>query len=189
MSGITIVRAFRNNSDLIKIFIVRDIQGRYKGSMMGIAWSVLNPLLMLAIYTLVFSQIFKTRWGITNNSDGSIEFALNLFAGLVVFNMFAECMTRSPMLILENPSYVKKIKFPLEVLGIMVTGSALFHALTSILILVIGLVLTNSRLEASILLLPIVWIPLILWLLGLMASILYMRICKRSQAVSEFNNK
>ena len=168
LSRIKLTEVIRNNRDLMGLFVKRDIQTRYRGSTIGIAWSILNPLLMLTIYTTIFSQVFKTRWGseVTVGSS-SMTFAMNLFAGLIVFNAFAECMTRSPALISENPNYVKKIKFPLEILGIMVTGSALFHALTSVAILVIGLIVADGKLQWTLLYLPIVWLPLLFWMVGL----------------------
>ena len=88
------------NRTLLRQLILRDINGRYKGSMLGILWTAINPLMMLSVYTLVFSQVFKARWGGTTTGDETpITFALNLFAGLIVFNIFAECATKSPTLI------------------------------------------------------------------------------------------
>jgi lipopolysaccharide transport system permease protein len=99
----------------------REILGRYRGSQLGIGWSIINPLLMLAVYTIVFSQIFRARWG-TIGDYGPWGFAVNLFAGLIVFNLFAECANRAPMLIIGNPNYVKKVIFPLEVLSAVSVG-------------------------------------------------------------------
>ena len=114
----------------------REIQVRYRGSILGLSWSFVQPLTMLAVYTLVFSQVFKARWG-TGEDLGPLAFAVNLFAGLIVFNLFSECLNRAPGLVLANPNYVKKVVFPLEVLAPVSTATALFHALTSLLVLVI----------------------------------------------------
>ena len=84
-------------------------------SFAGAAWSLFNPLLMLAIYTFVFTVAFQTRWAGEARSTGS--FAVILFAGMLVFNLFADCVTRAPTLITSSPNYVKKIVFPLEVLA------------------------------------------------------------------------
>src|SRR4030042_3033223 len=92
----------------------RDVSSRYRGSILGLLWSVITPILMLAIYTFVFSEIFKVRWGGLDYGPG--EFALRLFSGLIVFNFFSENINRSPNLILENTSFVKKVVFPLEIL-------------------------------------------------------------------------
>ena len=87
------------NRDLIKASAKREVLGRYRGSAMGLLWSFFNPLFMLAVYTVVFSVVFKARWG--TGSDSKVEFALILFAGLMMFNLFAECFSRAPSLILS----------------------------------------------------------------------------------------
>src|SRR5690606_28488518 len=100
-----IASLWRNRS-LINALVKREVIGRYRGSFMGILWSFFNPVFMLAVYTVVFSIVFQARWGTGNGSK--TEFALILFAGLIVFNIFAECVNRAPTLILSNVNYVKK---------------------------------------------------------------------------------
>jgi lipopolysaccharide transport system permease protein len=139
----------------------REVLGRYRGSLLGVTWSFLNPLAMLAVYTFVFSSIFKARWGNLEN-EGPLGFAINLFAGLIVFNMLAECLTKAPGLIVANPNYVKKVIFPLEVLPSVAVGSALFHALTSLVVLAIFQVIAGHAPSPSSLWLPLVWLPLLL---------------------------
>jgi len=139
----------------------REVLGRYRGSLLGVAWSFLNPLAMLAVYTFVFSHIFKARWGNLEN-DGPLGFAINLFAGLIVFNMIAECLTRAPGLVVANPNYVKKVIFPLEVLPCVAVGSALFHALTSLVVLAGFQLIAGHGLLLSSIWLPLVWLPLVL---------------------------
>ena len=152
---------------LTKQLITRDVAGRYRGSQLGMAWTVINPLLMLSVYTLVFSQVFKARWGAGTEPQSPLAFALNLFAGLLVFNFFAECANRSPTLITSNPNYVKKIVFPLHVLGTTIVGSALVHALTSTAILILAKLIIDRQVPITCLLLPLVWIPLVLGTLGM----------------------
>jgi len=155
----------------------REILGRYRGSMLGWGWSFLQPLLMLTVYTFVFSQVFKARWGNLEQA-GPLGFAVNLFAGLIVFNLFAECVTRAPGLVLANPNYVKKVIFPLEVLGVVTIGNAVFHAITSLVILVLFELLAFKSLPITYLWLPLVWLPLVLgslaitWLLAAMGVFL-----------------
>lgn len=139
----------------------RDVLGRYRGSLLGVAWSFLNPLAMLAVYTFVFSQIFKARWG-NLEDEGPLGFAINLFAGLIVFNMISECLTKAPGLIVANPNYVKKVIFPLEVLPCVAVSSALFHALTSLVVLAVFQLIARHGLPLSSLWLPFIWLPLIL---------------------------
>jgi lipopolysaccharide transport system permease protein len=144
----------------------RDVLGRYRGSLIGMGWSFLQPLAMLSVYTFVFSQVFKAKWG-TLEESGTLSFAINLFAGLIVFNLVAECMTRAPGLILANPNYVKKVIFPLEVLGSMSVGSAVFAALTSLAIMMVFQIVASHGLPWSYLWLPLVWLPLLMGLLGI----------------------
>ena len=144
----------------------REVLGRYRGSVLGVAWSFLNPLAMLAVYTFVFSYIFKARWGNLDN-EGPLGFAINLFAGLIVFNIIAECLTKAPGLIVANPNYVKKVIFPLEILPSVAVGSALFHALTSLVVLAVFQLIAGHTLSLSSLWLPLVWLPLLLGCLAI----------------------
>jgi lipopolysaccharide transport system permease protein len=92
----------------------REVIGRYKGSVVGLLWSFLNPVFMLSMYTFVFSVVFKARWGVAG-AESRGQFALVLFVGMIVHSLFAEVLNRAPGLIVGNVSYVKKIVFPLEV--------------------------------------------------------------------------
>lgn len=159
------------NRALVKQMVKREVIGRYRGSFLGLLWSFVNPVLMLAVYTFVFSMVFQARWG--SGSGDKFEFALVLFAGLIVYNLFSECLSRAPGLILANVNYVKKVIFPLEILPWVALGSALFHAAISLSVLVIFQLLVSS-VSWTILLLPLVILPLLLLIMGaswLLASI------------------
>jgi lipopolysaccharide transport system permease protein len=154
------------NREIIKSFVVREIVGRYRGSFGGLLWSLINPLLMLAIYTFVFAVVFKARWS-NAAPDGGVSFAVVLFAGLIVQAFFAECLTRAPRLLIEHANFVKKVVFPLEVLPIITVGVALFHAGISLIILFAALLFVGNPLYATVLLLPVVIAPFVLLTLGL----------------------
>lgn len=159
------IKSGLQHRNLILKLTEREILGRYRGSLFGIFWSFLQPLLMLAVYTLVFSTVFKSRWpGVVD--ERPIGFAINLFSGLIVFNIISECLTKAPSLVLANPSYVKKVVFPLEVLSYVTVGCALFHGLISIFVLMIFQLFANGKIAATIWLLPIIWIPLLLLVLA-----------------------
>jgi hypothetical protein len=120
---------------------------------LGWGWTLLNPLLMLAVYTFVFSTVFKARWPDLQQA-GPLGFAINLFTGLIVFNLFSECIGKAPSLVVSQPSYVTKVIFPLELLGAVSVGAACFHACTSLVVLGLfqlmatgGIPLTEVRLE------------------------------------------
>lgn len=150
---------------LIVALTKREVIGRYRGSVMGIAWSFFNPILMLIVYTFVFSVVFKSRWG-SGAEESNINFAVILFVGMIVFGLFSECVNRAPSLILSNVNYVKKVIFPLEILPIVALGAALFHSTISLLVLLAAIVLTHSPLHWTIILAPLIFFPLIIATLG-----------------------
>lgn len=153
------------NRSLISQMTKREVIGRYRGSVMGLAWSFFNPILMLAVYTFVFSEIFKSRWvGVDTGKGG---FAILLFVGMIVHGLFAECANRAPSLVMSNSNYVKKVVFPLEILPVITLGSALFHSCISLLVLLIAQLLIVGTLSWTALLFPLILVPLILATLGI----------------------
>lgn len=151
--------------ELIKQFTTREVIGRYKGSYLGILWSFITPLLMLLVFTFVFSVVFKARWGVGTGSK--IEFALVLFCGLTTYQLFAECVNRAPGLVLSNVNYVKKVVFPLEILPVVALGSALVQVFISLFILVIGLIVLMGVFNWTLVFVPLVLLPIMLFTLGL----------------------
>ncbi|MET1079725.1 MAG: ABC transporter permease [Pseudomonas sp.] len=143
----------------------REVASRYQGSVMGIFWSFLAPVVMLVVYTFVFSVVFKARWGV--GSDDKASFALNLFAGIIVHGLFAECVTRAPGLMLQHASYVKRVVFPLWILPPVTLVSALFHAFISVVVLLAAQALLYGYVHWQVLLLPLLIVPLVLVVLGL----------------------
>lgn len=155
--------AWRNRLLILRL-ARREIESRYRGSLLGLAWTVLVPLLMLFIYTFVFSVVFQARWDTPINSRG--EFAMLIFSGLIIFNFFAECMIRAPSLMLENVSYIKKVVFPLEIMPWVTVLVAFFNAFISSLVLAIFYVFFRGMPPTSIFLIPFLIIPLTLVTFG-----------------------
>lgn len=160
-----IPKSLWRNQELIRALVKREIAARYRGSFLGLLWSFVHPLFMLAIYTFVFSIVFKARWNA--ESDSKAEFALVLFAGLIIFNLFSECINRAPGLILANTNYVKKVIFPLEILPWVVLGSALFQALMSLAVWLLFYWAIFGIPHATIFLLPILILPIMFITMGL----------------------
>jgi lipopolysaccharide transport system permease protein len=152
--------------ELIIQMTKREVVGRYKGSYAGLLWSFINPVLMLVVYTFVFSVVFKTKWGI-GNEESNTSFAVILFAGLIAHGLLAEVLNRAPGLILGNINYVKKVVFPLEMLPLISLGSAIFHSFVSLAVLLLALFFLNGSLSWTVLLIPIVLLPLIILMLGI----------------------
>lgn len=150
---------------LLRDLVRRDFIGRYKGSVLGVVWSLFNPLFMLAVYTLVFSVAFKAKWG--TGEESKIAFAIVLFSGMIVHGFFAECLNRAPVLITSHANYVKKVVFPLEILPWMALLSALLHFLVSFSVLLLICLLAGVPVHAGVLLVPLILLPLILMILGL----------------------
>jgi len=151
---------------LMKQLTRREIVGRYRGSWLGLAWSLFHPLLMLSVYTFVFSIVFRTRWDM-GEDESRVEFAIVLFVGLIVHGLFAECANRSCDLISAHTHFVKKVRFPLVILPLVVIGSAIFHAAVSLLVLFAAMVLSDVTLHSTIFYLPLILFPLLLIIMGL----------------------
>ncbi len=143
----------------------RELVTRYRGSFLGMAWSVIYPLLMLAVYTFVFSIVFRAKWGV-GIEQGRLGFALNLFMGILTFSLFGEPANSSPLLVVGNANYVKKMVFPLEVLPVVVVLSTMINTAIGLGVLVVALMIINHSLPWTIILLPFVWILPLLFSLG-----------------------
>lgn len=164
-SPFALLKSLISNRELVQSMVKREIIGRYRGSIMGLMWSFVSPILMLSVYTFVFSVVFKARW--QGGSDSKTEFALIVFSGLMMFNLFAESISRSPTLILGNVSYVKKVVFPLELLTIITFSSAAFNFLINLLVWLVFFCVFFGTPPLTIFWLPIILIPLALNTLGL----------------------
>lgn len=161
----SMVASLWRNRSLISQMTKREVIGRYRGSVMGLTWSFFNPILMLAVYTFVFSEIFKSRWvGVDTGKGG---FAILLFVGMIVHGLFAECANRAPSLVMTNSNYVKKVVFPLEILPVITLGSALFHSCVSLIVLLAAQFLIMDQLYWTAILFPLILVPLILATLGI----------------------
>lgn len=159
--------SFARNRELISQLTWREVVSRYRGSWAGLAWSFFNPLIMLVIYTFVFTTIFKARWGAGGDASQA-DFALILFVGIIVHGMLAECILKAPGLVTSNASYVKKVMFPLEILPWPIAGSAMFHAMVSFAVLLLAQAVFGQGVFWTASLFPIVVAPLLVVGMGVM---------------------
>ena len=167
ISPIALLHSLFRNRQLIMQMTKREVVGRYKGSVMGLLWSFLNPLFMLAVYTFFFSVVFKARWNVANGVEESkTQFAVVLFVGLIVHGLFADVVNRAPSLIISNINYVKRVVFPLEILPVITLFSTMFHSLVSLLVLLIAYVSFNGYLPWTVVFTPLIFLPLIIITLG-----------------------
>ncbi len=151
---------------LIRILTWREVSGRYRGSLLGSLWSLLTPLLLLGVYTLVFGVIAPTRWpGAEDQGIGM--FALRLLAGMVIHGLLSETLGRAPMLITSQPNYVTKVVFPLETLAWVNLLTGLFHSMMAMLVLVVLNAALGTGVYWTLLSLPVIVLPFVVLLMGL----------------------
>jgi len=150
---------------LIWQMTVREVVGRYRGSFMGLAWSFFNPLLMLLVYTFVFTTVFHSRWAGTAGTSKA-NFAIVLFIGMIVYSIFADNINRAPTLIISNTSYVKRVVFPLEILPVVGMGASVFHAMVSLLVWLLAYILLVGIPHLTAFFLPLVILPFVIGILG-----------------------
>jgi lipopolysaccharide transport system permease protein len=150
---------------LLHRLVERDIAVLFRGSVLGKLWAGLQPLALLALYTLVFGVIIQPRWQDATQSPGGV--ALRYFTGLIVFNFFIECVTRAPALMLGHVSYIKKILFPVELLAWMVLGGAAFRFIISSGLLLVFYTTFQGVPPASAAAAPLFVLPLALFTIGL----------------------
>lgn len=124
------------HESLIRILAWRDISGRYRGSLLGSFWSLLTPLLMLAVFTFVFGVVAPTRWP-GAQEQGIGMFALRLLAGMVVHGLLSGNPVAGAYLVTSQPNYVTKVVFPLEALGWVALLTGVFHAAMALVVLVV----------------------------------------------------
>jgi len=154
------------NRALLKQLVRRNVSTRYRGSMLGLLWSFVQPLMMLCVYTFVFSVVFKARWGVNlTHSQGA--FAIIMFCGMALYTVFSDCVNGSCSVITGNPNFVKKVIFPLEMLPLTQCISAFIFGLVWILLLFLGAVFIFGKLSFTMLLLVLILIPLFLFSLGI----------------------
>lgn len=167
-SPIAIAAALWSRQRLIIAMAKREIEMRYKGSVGGIFWYVINNLALLAIYSFVFGVVFKARWqsaGLTE-TQSSGQFAIPLFVGMLVFNVFADSVNRAPTLITSNVNYVKKVVFPLEILPVVSILTALFNAAVGILVLAALSIILGTPISWKVVYFPLAIFPVVIIALG-----------------------
>ncbi len=150
---------------LIWQLLKRDIQSRYRGSALGLLWSLVTPVIMLSIYTFVFQQVFKARWN-DHQGETTLGFAVILFLGLSISTLLSDILNKSPTLIVGNPNYVKKIVFPLEILSWITLFSGIFTFLTNFILLLVLILSELKTIPLTALLLPLILAPYCILLLG-----------------------
>lgn len=144
-------------------FTWRNIELQHKGSALGLTWSLLSPLLLFGAYGFVFLAVFDGRFGISA-TETRLDYAIGLFLGLALLQLFQETMTTAPLVVVQNPNYVKKVVFPLEILPLAAFGGAFFRCLLAIMLVLLAVAIWGPGLSITVL-----WLPLIVGLLALLS--------------------
>jgi lipopolysaccharide transport system permease protein len=149
---------------LLGTLIARDLRTKYRDTFIGFWWMLIQPLLMLSTYALVFGGIFGSRW---QNKGTAGDYVTLLFCGLIIYSLFSDTINRSTTVIRSQPNFIKKVVFPLEILPIVILGSAIFSALVNFVLLLILIIFINFSIEPTLVFLPLVILPLVILLAGL----------------------
>lgn len=151
------------NKDLFLQMLSRSIASRYRGSVLGFFWSFVHPLVMLSVYSFVFGVVFKARWGIDILENSRASFALIMFCGMAVFNIFSESIATSTSIVIANPGYVKKVVFPLELLPLCNVVTSFVFGLAWFVLLLFGSLFILKNIPWTIIFLPVTLVPLLLF--------------------------
>ena len=155
---IALLTRFWRQRALLRRFAWRNVTMRYRGSFLGLLWSFITPLVMLAVYTFIFSVVFSLRTGVERSR---YDFAIFVFAGLVPFQFVSESWSTAPGLMLQNANYVKRVVFPLEVLPVAQSLAAAVHALIGMALLLVAELAVYGQLSWDLLWAPLCWLPIL----------------------------
>ena len=167
-SVFSLARSVAKSRSLFIQMTRRNVEMRYRGSVLGLVWSFVHPLMMLCVYTFVFSVVFKSRWGVdVSVGDSKGAFAVIMFCGMAMFNLFAEAITMSCGSIIGNPNLVKKVIFPLEILPLTQVTTTFILGMAWFVLLFIGTWLILGEIHWTMFLLPAVLVPLMIFSTGI----------------------
>jgi lipopolysaccharide transport system permease protein len=150
--------------ELIRAVVRRELTVRFRGSMLGWLWAIFGPLIMLTVYTIIFSSAVGVP---ASAKHGVFSYAQSIFAGLILFNLFSELAYRAPMLLHEHTTFIKKSIFPSETLAWTATIRAVVYAAISFAVLLVFQLLLTHWIPPTFFLLPFVFVPFFLFLLGI----------------------
>lgn len=163
INPVLIIKHLFQHRVLLWQFTKRNIEMQHKGSALGLVWSLLSPLLLFGAYAFVFLAIFDGRFGVSPN-ETRVDYAIGLFLGLALLQLFLETMTGAPVVIVQNPNYVKKVVFPLEVLPVAAFGAALFRCVVALGLVVFATAIWGPGLTATAW-----WLPVLVGLLAILS--------------------
>src|SRR5438045_4932243 len=150
--------------DLIVSLTKRELAARYRGSVLGILWAILTPVVMIAIFTIIFAGIFNAKFGA---SSSQWDYALYLFCGLLPWNAFQEALQLSANTIVSHSNLVKRVVFPLETLPISLSLAAIVNQLFGTAVLLVAAAVMRKQVHPTIACIPRILLPQLVLMWGL----------------------
>ncbi|MEK4158885.1 ABC transporter permease [Paenibacillus odorifer] len=160
------LKSIYKSKDLLFELTKRDFQQRYKGSLLGVIWALLSPLLMLGVYSFIFVSVFKSKWGDSSIQDGNMLYTMMIFAGLIPFQIFSESVNRSVSLLGQSANYIKKVVIPIEILPSSIVLSTIINSFFSVALLIVGKIFFLNTPNWTLVFVPLVLVPSMLLSLG-----------------------
>lgn len=153
--------------DLLKTLVQRDLEARYKGSLLGNLWPLINQLSQLLIYTYVFSIVLKVKLSLQGLPETNLTFGLWLFSGLLPWIAFTSGFQQAAGAVIRQANLVKKVVFPLELLPLVPILTAFIESSFGLMALILLVGLSTHTIHSTLWLLPLVWLPQLLLTAGL----------------------
>lgn len=153
--------------DLLRTLVQRDLEARYKGSILGNLWPLLNQLSQLLIYTYVFSIVLRVKLSLKGLPANNITFGLWLFAGLLPWIAFTNGLMQASGSVVSQPNLVKKVVFPLGLLPLVPVISTFIESTFGLMALIFLVTVTSQTIHSTLWLLPLIWLPQLLFTAGL----------------------
>ncbi len=153
--------------DLLRTLVRRDLEARYKGSVLGNLWPLINQLSQLLIYIYVFAIVLKVKLSLHGVPDNNFTFGLWIFAGLLPWLSFVGGLTQAASSVIAQPNLVKKVVFPLALLPLVPVLSTFIESAFGLIALIFFVAVTTHTLHTTLVLLPLVWLTQLLLTSGL----------------------
>ena len=153
--------------DLLITLVQRDLEARYKGSVLGNLWPLVNQLSQLLILTYVFSVVLKIKLSLKGLPATNLTFGLWLFAGMLPWTAFLSGFMPAAQSVIAQPNLVKKVVFPLGLLPLVPICSAFVESSLGLMVLILLVGITSQTVHGTLWLLPLVWVPQLLLTAGL----------------------
>lgn len=162
-----IIKPWQTKFNLLRTLVRRDLEARYKGSVLGNLWPLLNQLSQLLIYTYVFAIVLQVKLSLKGVPANNITFGLWLFAGLLPWIAFTGGLIQATTSVTAQPNLVKKVVFPLALLPLVPILAAFIESSLGLIALIILFAISTHTFHSTLALLPLVWLPQLMLTAGL----------------------